>query len=341
MSELVLTANAADGTISVLALERSPAPRLRPLSTFGAAPGCSTFAVDPERSLVFAAVKGQAGAAILTLGLDWSTGNLDLLARRDVDGPLVYLTLTDDGDALLGASYHAGFGAVWPIDDGQLEEPHSRFDYSNLHSIIQAGRYVYAVSLGEDLIAQFRLDTDQRLVALDPPTAAAPAGSGPRHIVWAGSSAYVVTEFSGDVIRYDVSLGGTLIEAESRFVVDPAAQLGRSRFGASPRQERLIWGADIHLAEGRVFSSERMSSQITNTQLLADGSLGEVLAYSSTPDQPRGFALTADASLVIAVGELSNQAWLLAVDPAGPLIELDRVEIGRGANWVRVVSPAG
>ena len=258
MTELILIANAGSGTISTLELHRGDAPRLDVLATTPDLKGCSTFVVDAERSLVYAATKEPS---IVTLRLDRETGKLEELARREVESQLVYLDLSEDGDVLLGASYHDGFGAAWPVTDGELGEPHSPFEHANVHAIVVAGDNVYAPALGDDLTAQFRL-ADGELTPLTPPKVDAPAGSGPRHIVVDGDDAYLLTEFSGEVIHYRRGDNGALIEEERKVVVDPEAGLSRSRYGADPKEEHLIWGADLHRAGRFLFTSERTTSTI-------------------------------------------------------------------------------
>lgn len=338
MVDLVLIANADDGTISTLVLHQQAQARLEVLATSGDLPGCGTFAVDPDRLMVFAAYKGDE-PGIATLRLDPDTGELTELSRRPVGGSMTYLSLTEDRTALLGVSYSGGFGALWPIDGERLGEPRSRFEYANLHCIVQHDRFVYAVSLGDDLIAQFTLE-ESGLVPLDPPTVALPAGSGPRHLTLDGQHAYLMTEFTGEAIRLERQEVGQLVPAESRTVIDLTAGLSVSRFGADPLAEQLIWGADIHLAAGGRFllTSERTSSRITSTSLTAEGHVGEVIAHTSTLTQPRGFGVSPDGALVVAVGEKADQAQLLAVQDDGRLLEVDRVRIGRGANWVQFVS---
>lgn len=339
MSELLLIANAGDGTVSTLRLHRDPAPRLEVLATSGDLPGCGTFAVDAARDLVFAGYKGDP-PGIATLRLDRESGVLTEVGRSDVEASLAYLSLSADGRSLLGASYGGDFGAVWPVAGDALGDPHSRFAHRHVHCIVAAMvgevERVYAVALGEDLVAQFTL-TDGRLTPLDPPTVAAPAGSGPRHLVVEGGSAYLMTEFSGEVIRYEVHDNGILHRAEAVDVVNPTAGLTHSRLGADPAQERLVWGADVHRAGCYLLTSERSFSQLTVTRLSEAGQLGEVVGYTDTERVPRGFAVTADGELVVAVGERSTHAQLLRLDADGRLEQVDRVEIGRGANWVRFV----
>lgn len=339
VSELLLIANAGDGTIGALRLHRTPAPRLEPLATSGDLPGCGTFAVDAGRDLVHAAYKARAGdpPGIATLRLDRRTGELAELSRRDVEASLTYLTLTADGALLLGVSYGGGFGAVWPVDRERLGSPHSRFAHGNLHCVVAAGDRVYAVSLGEDLLAQFALTGAGRLEPLDPAVVAAPEGSGPRHLIVDGANAYLVTEYSGELVRYAVDAAGRLSRAESRFVVDPRAGLAHSRFGADPSVEPLIWGGDVHRAKGVVVTSERSSSLLATTALDAQGHLGEVVGFAPTERQPRGFAVAPGGEFVVAVGERSTHAALLQVRDDSRLAEVDRVPVGHGANWVRFV----
>lgn len=94
-------------------------------------------------------------------------------------------------------------------------------------------------------MAQFRLE-DGELKPLSPGAVNAPAGSGPRHLIVDGRHVYLLTEFSGEVIRYSRGDNGGLSEEQRTIVVDPDAGLSRSRYGADPMEEHLIWGADLH-----------------------------------------------------------------------------------------------
>ena len=339
MSELVLIANAGDGTISTLRLHRGDEPRLEVLATSGDLPGCGTFAVDADHDLIFAAYKGEPNG-IATLQLDRGTGELQELGRRHVDGSMTYLELANAGRALLGASYGGGFGAVWPVEGSELGEPHSRFTYANLHCIVTGDEsdesgHVYAVSLGDDLVAQFALDADGHLTPLDPAVVHSPAGSGPRHLVVRGRHAYLITEFSGELIRLAVRDDGTLEPAEAVDVVNPTAGLEHSSIDGEPTEDPLIWGADVHVAGDYVLTSERNSSQLTSVRRGEDGRLGDIVGFFDTEKTPRGFNVTDDGRFVIAVGEDSTHAQLLEVGDDGALTERDRVGIGNGANWVR------
>ncbi|WP_203568154.1 lactonase family protein [Aestuariimicrobium ganziense] len=339
---LVLVAAAGDSAIAAFRLEGEQAT---PLATTTGLPGTGCFAVDAARDLVHAGVKADdeagTGAAVVTLRLDRATGALEELSRREVDDSFAYLHLTADGRFLLGASYGGNTGLVWPVaDDGSLGEATSRIEYTHLHCVVTHGDSAYFVALGDDLVTQYRLDDDGVLSPLDPPTVSAPRGSGPRHLVVDpdGANAYLMTEFSGEAIRFDRDPStGVLTTAEALPAYDTSRGLGHSELGADPLANHYIWGADLHLAGDLLICSERTESTLTTIRLDREGHLVEVLAHTPTEQQPRGFLVTGDPALVLAVGEKSTDLAVHRVEPDGSLPVVDRVPTGKGANWVRVV----
>lgn len=337
-SPLVLVANAGDGTLSTFRLENG---RLERLAVTGGFPGCSTFAVDGTRDLVYAAVKG-APAGILTLALDRESGRLTPKTRLDLpDGGMNYLALARGGAGLLGASYGGGYGISCRISDGVVDTPVSRIEFPNLHSVLPSadGGFAYFVSLGADLVAQYALADDLRLVPLDPETVAAPAGSGPRHLVLneAQDAVYVLTEFSGEVLHFTRDpRTGELELRDASTAYDTTKALGHSVFGADPLANHYIWGADLHFgAEGsRLWCSERTESTLGAVAVADDGSVSAPERFSVTETQPRGFAVSPDGAYLVAAGEMSTTVSLYAVHD-DDLELLQRTETGRGANWVR------
>lgn len=337
-TSLVLVANAGDGSISSFRFDGATLERL---AVTDGLTGCSTFVVDAAQDLVYAGVKGEP-AGIVTLALDRGTGILAPLSRLDLpDGGMNYLALTPGGDGLLGVSYGGGYGISCRVADGAVAEPVSRVAYPNLHSVLPSpdGRFAYLVSLGADLIAQYSIGDDLTLTPLDPPTVAAPAGSGPRHLVIddARTSVYVLTEFSGQVLHYRRDLeAGSLEFVGSALAVDPEAGLGPSIFGEDPLAHHFIWGADLHLAGDRLWASERTTSTLAALAVSTTGEVSDAEAFVATETQPRGFAVSADGRFLVAAGEKSTTVSLFAI--SGDRLDLiERVETGRGANWVRFV----
>ncbi len=339
---LVLVANAGDGSISVFRLADRALERL---AVNDGLPDCSTFVVDSARNLVHVGVKGSGPgqpAGILTLELDRSSGRLTARSRLDLpDGGMNYLALARGGTALLGASYGGGYGITSAVVDGVVGEPVGRIAFPNLHSVLPSddGRFAYFVSLGADLVAQYALDEELQLHPLDTETVSAPEGSGPRHLVLneAQDAVYVVTEFSGEVLHFarDTTTGQLALRGATS-VVDPARGLGHSVFGADPRANHFIWGADLQWGGGErmLWTSERTESTLAAAAITTDGTVSIPRSFYETEPQPRGFAISPDGSLLVAAGELSTTISLYAVDE-DRLELLQQAETGNGANWVR------
>jgi 6-phosphogluconolactonase len=339
-SSLVLVANSADGTISSFRLSGGSLQRLA--TTEGLA-SCSNFVVDPVRNLVHAAVKGDP-AAIVTLSLDRESGVLTEISRRDLQGGgLNYVALARAGSVLLGASYGGGYGITAPVGPDGVGEPVARISYPNLHSVLPSadGKFAYFVSLGADLVAQYSIGEDLSLEPLDPATAAAPTGSGARHLMLneAQDAVYVVTEFTAEVLHFARDRdNGTLTLQGSATAFDTSAGLGQGRFGVDPRPEHLSWGADLHFgADGKtLWASERSESTLGALSVAPDGTLTAPRSFTVTEPQPRGFAVSPDGEYLVAAGEESTTVSLYSVD-GDDLHLLQQAETGRGANWVRFV----
>lgn len=336
--EYALIGNAKAGTISTLSIETDA---LRAVTHSEVGQGCGTFAVDRARDLVYSAVK-EPTPAVVTLRLDRASGELTEIARREISDSVAYLELAHDGRVLLGASYGGGWGVAWPVADGSLGDPPSRVEYDNLHAVItdRAGGFAYFVSLGDDLIVQVRLGADASFEPLDPPTVSVAPGAGARHLVLSENErcAYLMTEFTGEAIRFDRDPGtGHLSIAEALIAYDADRGLSVSRYGADPLEEHLIWGADLHLAaEGRyLVCTERTISTLAVISLDADGRLERLLRVSPTEQQPRGFNVTPDGNHLVVAGEVSGHASLYRIGADGGIEALDRMPTGAGANWVR------
>ena len=102
-----------------------------------------------------------------------------------------------------------------------------------------------------------------------------------------------------------------------------------------------IWAADIQMTPNGKFLyiSERTSSTIGAFGV--DGATGKLTYLSSTPTekQPRGFAIDPKGRYLVATGEKSETASVYAIDAgSGALKPLGKYPVGKGANWVEIVS---
>ena len=338
MTSFAFVANAIDGTVSTFLLDDGV---LRRLAVSEIGPGCSALAVDAGRRQVHVAVKGDQ-PAIVSCQIH-GDGRLQPTSRRDVESSLTYLALTAEGRTLLAASYGGGFGISLPVGDSGVGDVVSRIAYPNMHScaIGPDGKTAYFVSLGADLIAQYALD-GATLTPLDPPTVAAPAGCGPRHLVLTrdGGHVYVMTEFSGEVLHYLRSSPGALTLAGRATAFGPGRGLRHSRFGADPIADHLIWGADLHLSadERTCWASERSESTLAAVPIDPDGAPRSAERFTPAERQPRGFAVSPDGRYLLCAGEKSETVSLFRTESDGGLVVCGQAETGRGANWVRFLS---
>lgn len=340
---LVLVANAGESSITTF---RQVDGVLERLAVTPGLPGVSTFAVDGDRNLVFAGVKGHDGgqAAIVTLALDRATGALTPTSRLDLpDGGVNYLALAREGSVLLAASYGGNYGFSARVRDGVVSEPSTRIEFAHLHSVLPShdGDYAYFVSLGDDLIAQYAIAEDSSLQALTPATVAAPAGTGPRHLAVSasGEAVYVLTEFTADVLHFTRDReSGILTFAGATPAYDPSTGLAPSKLGLDPKTNHVIWGADLQFGAGEahLWASERAESTLAALAISADGTVSAPAGFTTTEPQPRGIALSQDGGYLIATGERSDTVSVYAVHGAD-LEFLQQIETGAGANWVRFV----
>lgn len=333
----VLVGNSKGGTLTTL---RVSGEELTHVGDYAVGEGCSTFAVDHERGLVYVATK-EPKPAIVTLRIDGERGQHEEISRREVADPLAYLDVSPRGHMLLAASYHGGWGASYPVTDGVVGEESARVEGRNMHASLfdPAGHNAYFVSLGEDLIAQFATTSDGGLSELSEPVVRHTPGSGPRHLVFSedGQHGYLLTEFTGEAVRYERGGSGRLTRAEEVPAYDLTRGLRTSSYGLDPVEGHLVWGADLALAGGGrwLVCSERTESTIGAVAVGADGRLSGPVVITDTEAQPRGLTVSPDGEHVVVVGEKSGHASLYRIYDDGNLVLQSRIETGEGPNWVR------
>lgn len=338
MTQIASTTCAADGTITTFTLDGES---LMPLATSQIGKGVSAMAVEHVGSRAYVSVKEPAGVA--TVELDRATGGWTQTSHRALPSYPSHLSITGDGRFLIAAHYGGNCGMLLPLTDGQVGEPTAVVERQRMHSAVEIDGYCYFVSLAEDLIACFRITDDGRLTPLEIPTVAAPRGSGARHVVASanGRNLYVVTEFTGEVLRYARDPHTGVLALQQRVVAHATDRgLKPSVIDQDPIQNHYVWGADLHLAgpEGRwLVVSERTESTLAVLPVADDGTLAEPVSLAETEERPRGFCVTPDENHVLCPGEKSSQVSLFRLEDDGQLVRVAQAPNGMGANWARVV----
>ena len=357
----VYVSNAEDGDIATYAMR--PDGALTVGARVAAAKIVMPMAVSPDRRFLYAGVRSKP-FSVHAYSIDAGTGALSPLSVSPLSvSPLAesfpYIALDKTGRFLFGASYGGHLISVNAVGaDGRVAAtplqviPVGR----NAHSIRTDGsnRFVFVPTLGTDEIFQFTFDaTSGRLSSNTPAVALMKPSTGPRHFVTSGDNRflYALSELLATVTTFSLDARtGLLTEmssasglpADSKLV--PGAPRGAvgAPGGPPPRNtDNDIWAADIHMTPNDKFLyiSERTSR--TLRAFAVEAATGKLTYLTSTPteQQPRGFAIDPKGKFLVAAGEKSDTISVYAIDQAsGALTQLQKYPVGKGANWVEIVT---
>jgi 6-phosphogluconolactonase len=323
---IVYVSNADSGELSVLQLDEDRG-RLTALQTLA-----------PGGILVLYVARRNEPFAVLAFSIEMATGRLTPLGDAALPHSMAHLATDATGRWLFSASYGGNLVAVSALDaDGHPQPAHQVLPTPPKAHAMRAApgnRFVFATSLGGDLVLQLRFDAATgRLAPNDPPQVAARAGAGPRHLAFHpdGRFVYLLDELDAgvDVFALDGERG-TLAYRQTVSAL-PAG------FSGEP------WAADLHVTpDGRfLYASERRSS--TLAAFAVDADTGQLAPLGSVPTQtqPRSFAITPSGRNLIVAGQLSNAVGVHAIDTAsGALHPVGAWAVGRNPNWVEAIALA-
>ena len=343
----VYVSNAEDGDISQYTLQADGS--LKGGARFKAENEVMPMSVSPDKRFLAAAVRSKP-FAVYTYAIDRKTGALKPLGHAPLAESFPYIFHDRTGKFLLGASYPGHLVSVSRIgSDGKVGEPIQVIPTAlNAHAIItdRSNKYAFAPHLGSDQIFQFTFDARSgRLAANTPPVLQLKKGTGPRHLIVSGDNKflYLLNELTATVTTLSLDAKtGTLKEEGSVSALPADAKL----FPGAPRPtpgrdvSNDIWASDLHLTPNGKFlyAAERTSSSIGAFSV--DGASGKLTFLSSTPTekQPRGFAIDPAGRALVVSGEKSETLSSYAIGADGSLKRVGQYPVGKGANWVEIVS---
>ena len=351
----VYVSNAQDGDISTYSMTPDGALQAGPRAK--AASVVMPMAVSPDRRFLYAASRSKP-FSVHAYAIDPGTGALKHLATSPLAESFPYIALDRTGRFLLGASYGAHLISVNAVgSDGRVAaDPLQVIPVGrNAHSIRTdaSNKFVYVPTLGTDQMFQFTFDaTSGRLTSNTPAVFQLKPTVGPRHFVTSRDNRflYVLSELHATVTTLSLDAKtGLLAELSSASGLPSDSKLvpGAPRGAVAgpnvvPRNlDNDIWAADIHLTpdEKLLYITERTSSTLAGFSV--DTATGKLTYVGSTPTekQPRGFAIDPKGKFLVAAGEKSETLSVYAIDPAsGALRLLNKYPVGKGANWVEIVS---
>jgi 6-phosphogluconolactonase (cycloisomerase 2 family) len=277
--------------------------------------------------------------SISTLAIDPESGALTELDEISVDGAPVYLTLDhEDRHLLLADCNNDRVSSHALADDGTLVDPPSAIlaQGQHPHSIVlaPAGDFAFAPNVDSNDIHQIVYDGDSGAMAPNEPAlVTAPAGVGPRHLVFAadGRHAWVINESGDSITRWSYdALAGQL---SSPLTV---STLPRGVDGTNNAC------ADVQLGPGGayLYGSNRGHDTLAMFTIDDRGAL-TWLGDIATEPSPRSFALAPGHRFLYAGGQGSGRLASYGIADDGTLQPLTVIDTPPSPNWVEPVELPG
>ena len=337
---VVYVSNAASKEIYVLAMNRDsgeltliekvPVP-----GTDKPSPASMPMAVAPDHRFLYAALRSDTFPAS-TFTIDRTSGRLTHLATTPLQDSMAYIVTDRTGRFLLSASYPGNKLTINPIgDNGVIVEKTTQIvaDRPKSHCILvdAANKFVYATSLGGDIIMEWRFDPAAGTLSPNGPSEVhTKPGAGPRHMALhpSGRFLYLITETTDTIGANAIDpASGTLKELQfvdalpADFKEQPAA-------------------ADLHVSpDGRfLYGSERKTSTLAGYRIDPEKGTLSPIGHFPTEKMPRGFNIDPRGRFLLSVELDSNTMTVYRIDPqSGALTSLKQYAMGQQPNWIEIV----
>jgi 6-phosphogluconolactonase len=330
----------------VHALRFDPAAgKLAPLGPV-AEGGAPTWLLAHPRLPVLYAVDNakDRDGKVTAYAIDRTTGALARIGETPAGGSgTTYLSFDAGATTLFAANFGSGSATSIAVHaDGSLgapvstlratgSGPHRRQAGAHAHAIVTdpSGRYVLVPDLGADRVFVYGFNQTTRALAPDdaaqPRSFAAPPGSGPRHLAFAGQYVYLLNELTAQImaLQWDAQ-GGRLAPVQTM-------ELGSDGFAgvksgseiAASGDGRFVYAANRGEHALQVYRADAVTGRLALVQRIASG--GEV---------PWGFALHPSGKWLLVANQRSGKVALFGVDPATGMLSAT----GQSAD---VPSPVG
>jgi 6-phosphogluconolactonase len=354
---VVYVSNAASKEIYVLAMNRDSGEltlldKVAVPGTDKPSPSSMPMAVTPDRRFLIAALRSEPFPAS-SFAIDRTTGRLSHVATAPLQDSMAYIVTDRTGRFLLSASYPGNKLTINPIEaNGHVVEKTTQIvpDRPKSHCILvdAANKYVYATSLGADMIMQWKFDpasgtlspnTGWRstsgadrsyVISPTPAEIHTKAGAGPRRMALhpTGRFLYLITETTDTIGTYAIN-PATGVLTELQFVDALPAD-----FKDQPA------AADLHVTpDGRfLYGSERKTGTLAGYRIDPEKGTLSPIGHFPTEKTPRGFNIDPRGRFLLSVGLDSNAMTVYRIDPqSGALTSVKLYSMGQQPNWIEIV----
>ena len=292
-------------------------------------PNPSFLAIHPNHRSLYAVneveeFQGRKSGSVSAFSIDRGTGKLTFLnAEPSGDPGPCHVSVDHTGKYVLIANYGVGSVAAFPIlADGRLGKatafiPHSghsvdpkRQEAPHAHSIYPSpdNRFVLSADLGTDQVYVYRLDLNKgTLAANDPPSAAVPPGTGPRHLAFAanGKFAYAIEEMGSSLTTFSYDAARGVLHSLETISTVPKDYKGYNDCAEVMMHPsgKFLYGSNRGHDSITVFALDPMKGTPTPVQ------------YVPTEGKtPRGFGIDPTGSFLIAGNQDSDTVVVFRVD---------------------------
>ena len=290
-----------------------------------AAQNAGFLAISGDQRMLYAVASGSEGQRIVAYQIDRSSGKLAFKNSQETGGVNpCHVSVGPEDRYVVYACYTGGSCGLMPLaKDGELEPRSSFFQHEggsgvvasrqkapHPHSAMTAasGGLVMVPDLGQDKIRIYRVDEDGRgMTANDPPTAAMPAGGGPRHVTFHPNGRWM---YSNNEITSSVTM----------LQLDPATGETKQGDTVSTLPDGPVEGNStaevlIHPSGKFLYCSNRGHDSIAAFAVDQNtGALRPIGHASSGGKTPRNFGITPDGDYLVAANQSSNDVIVLKVD---------------------------
>ncbi|MEH7299512.1 lactonase family protein [Neobacillus drentensis] len=276
--------------------------------------------ISKDNRYLYSVVKEGENGGLAAFSIH-ENGSLSAINRELAAGASpCYVSVDSQNRYVFGANYHKGLveshllnkedGSILPaasimIHEGSGPDPRQEKPHTHYAGLTPDEKYLAVVELGIDALITYTVNSDGKLtkVKLLP----LKAGSGPRHLVFHpnGKIAYVMTEFSSEVIVL------TYHEENGHFTEKQYISTLPEDFTENNQ------GSAIHISsDGRfVYAGNRGHNSIAVFRVNPEsGELSFVEHVSSEGDWPRDFALDPSEKFVVASNQESGNLVLYSRD---------------------------
>jgi 6-phosphogluconolactonase len=302
---------------------------LTPLGLAAESDNPAFLAIHPNHRYLYAVneinnFEGRKSGSVSAFSIDRQSGKLtplNVVASGD-PGPC-HLVVDHTGKYLLVANYGVGSVAAFPIlADGRLGKataflPHSghsvnpkRQEAPHAHSIYVSpdNRFVVSADLGTDQVYVYRFDeTKGTLAPNQPPSAAVPPGTGPRHFAFHPSAkfAYVIEEMGSSLTSFSYDAAHGVLHP-----LETISTIPKDYKGYNDCAELYI-----HPSGKFLYGSNRGHDSVTVFAIdHANGTPTPVQYVPTEGKTPRSFGIDPTGSYLIAANQDSNTLVVFRID---------------------------